>query len=259
MKNLKLLLIVIPVVFLTACNKGNDTTDPEVHTIDFESVQLLSASSQYANILWGKPQAEDDGNGNNVYDGILYTEKDANFGSYFNDFAGGQWPYDSWGGFAFSSNKVLDDTEDPMDYRYQFSAYVTKASKFAIAFDMGGRNGGTHERPFITFNKEVSPVSAMIANSNKGYHYCANNPSGVDNFYFKLRITGYKGETKTGEAEVELAANGSALADWKEVDLKAFGKTDRLEFTFDSNDNHPEYGLNVPAFFCIDDIKFTVE
>lgn len=259
MKNLKLLFFVVLALFVTACDKGNDTPEPEAYTIDFESVQLLATSSQYANILWGKPQAKDDGNGNNVYDGILYSEKGAGFGSYFNDFAGSAYPYDSWGGFAFSSNKVLDDTEDPMDYRNQFSAYATQASKFAIAFDMGGRNGGTYESPFISFDKEVSLLSARIANSNKGYHYCVKNPNGVDNFYFKLSITGYKGETETGKAEIELAANGTALADWKEVDLKVLGKVNKVKFSFDSNDSHPQYGINVPAFFCIDDIKFTVE
>ncbi len=259
MKNLKLLLFFALAIFFTACNKGNDTKEPEVYTIDFESVQLLSTSSQYSNILWGKPQAKGDSSGNNVYDGILYTEKGAGFGSYFNDFAGTDYPSDSWGGFAFSSNKVLDDTEDPMDYRYQFSVYAAQASKFAIAFDMGGWNGGAYESPFITFDKEVSLVSARIANSNKGYHYCLKNPNGVENFYFTLSITGYKGQTETGNVKVELAAKSSVLSDWKEVNLTALGKADKLEFSFDSNDSHPTYGINVPAFFCIDDIKFTIE
>jgi len=259
MKNFKFIIPAALILLLAACDKGEITQEPEISTIDFENVQLIPSTGGYTNILWGKEKAQDDGNGNNVYDAILYTEKDADFGSYFNDFAGGEWPYDSWGGFAFSSNKILDDTEDPLDYRYQFSAYVTQTSKFAIAFDMGGWNDAVYERPFITFKKEISPVSVRIANSNKAYHYCVKNKNGISGFYFKLIITGSKGSAETGKVEVEMAGDGKVLSDWKEVNLETLGKVDKITFSFESNDSDPVYGINVPAFFCIDDVKYSVE
>lgn len=220
-------------------------------TIDFEESQLTAQTSTYSNILWGKEKAADV-EGKSVFNGILYTETPASFGSYY-AFDG---EYESWGGFALSSNRDLTDLG--WDYTNQFSVYAPEANKFAIGYPMGDW-GGEYGNPIIEFEKTVTVLSADIANANKTYHYCISNPKvgegeSQEDIWVNLIITGYKSDAKTKEMTVKLANGAEVLADWKSYDFSSLGDVDKLTFAIDSNSKN-QYGLLVPTFFCIDNIS----
>lgn len=218
--------------------------------IDFETAALAAQTSTYSNILWGREQAVE-ADGVSTFHGILYREDIASFGSHYS--YDGQW--EAWGGFAFSSNKNLENLG--FDLTNQFSVYAPTASKFAVGFAFGEWEG-PYGNPIIEFSELTSLVSADIANANNTYHYCvANSKIGdegaEEDIWVNLIVTGYKGDTESAKLTVELAKGTQVLADWKNVNLSALGEVDKLVFSIESNDVG-EFGLNVPAYFCIDNI-----
>ena len=77
--------------------------------------------------------------------------------------------------------------------------------------------------------------------------------------WFKLTVAGYdKDGAKKGEAEFYLAdfrtANAGGVLDiWDKMDLSSLGKVNKLEFLFSGSDTG-DYGLNTPAYVCIDNV-----
>lgn len=228
---------------------GNDPAEAVV--ITFEDADLLAQTGEYSNIMWGKEKASGE-DGAAVFNGMLYTEGLASFGSYF---AESEWG-DTWGGFAVSSNRDLADLG--MDYSNQFSVYAPAATKFAVGY-VFGEYGGEYGNPAIEFSEPVTIASADIANGNKTYHYCITHPrvgedEAEEDIWVDLVATGYNGDkTETSPVRIRLAEGEQVLADWKSFDLSALGTVTKVAFTIESNDSG-EYGLNVPAFFCIDNI-----
>lgn len=230
---------------------GNAGDTPR--TITFENAELAAETGAYSNILWGKEKASDV-EGVAVYNGLLYTEGSASFGSYFSESEYG----DMWGGFAVSSNNNLEDLG--MDYSNQFSVYAPRTTKFALGYIFGDY-GGSYGNPVIEFSEPVTIASADIANANKTYHYCvAHTQVGADDapedIWVNLILHGYNGENaNSSTATISLAKGKEVLGDWKNFDLSSLGQVTKVTFTMESNDMG-EYGLNVPAFFCIDNIAF---
>ncbi len=244
---------------LVACNEKGNGGEPTL-TVDFESAELLNQTGNYSprydNILWGADSAEENSSGDNVYEGIIYDEDGASFGSYYNDNASGEYPGDYWGGFAVSSSADLRDMG--LDYSSQFGVYAPSASKFAIGYDTSYAGSGVeYDKPTILFDAPCRIATARIANANKTYHYCAANPkgaSGEKDILFELVATGYHGSAEAGTVKITLARGTEVLADWREVSFASLGEVDKVVFSFESNDTN-EWGNLVPMFFCIDDLK----
>lgn len=232
-------------------NTIGEPSQPEQESIDFEDAELSSSTGGYADILWGLEQATET-DGVPTYSGLLYTSGRASFGSYYTESYG----MGLWGGFAVSSNRDLEDLG--MDYSNQFSVYAPEAGQFAIGY-VYGEWGGEWATPTIVFSEPVTMVSASIANANKTYHYCmANQQVGPDGatepIWVDLVITGYDADgAELSRITVRLADGADVLANWQTFDLSALGAVSRAVFTIESNDTG-DYGLNVPAYFCIDDI-----
>lgn len=228
---------------------GDDPAEQAV--ITFEDAVLVPETGDYSNILWGKERASGE-DGSALFNGMLYTEGVASFGSYF---AESQWG-DTWGGFALSSNRDLADLG--MDYSNQFSVYAPAATKFAVGYVFGDY-GGQYGNPVIEFSEPVTIASADIANGNKTYYYCVTHPrvgedEAEEDIWVDLVATGYNGDkTETSTVRIRLAEGEQVLADWRNFDLSELGTVTKVAFTMESNDSG-EYGLNVPAFFCIDNI-----
>lgn len=221
-------------------------------TVTFEDAELAESTGEYANILWGRELATEN-EGISIYNGLLYTESAASFGSYFESGAYG----DMWGGFAISSNRNLEDLG--MDYANQFSVYASDNSQFAIAYIFGDWGNGEYGNPIIEFSQPVKVVSADIANANKTYFYCKANPTvgsegAEEDIWVNLIATGYNGDnTETTTVTIPLANGTDVLADWKTFDMSALGTVTKITFDIDSNDEG-EWGINVPLFFCMDNI-----
>ncbi len=109
---------------------------------------------------------------------------------------------------------------------------------------------------------DFHPVSMMVTNSSYGYYAMKNGTTFNKQFtrddYCTLLITGFEDGIKTGAVEVSLAANGTILSDWREVDLRGLGEVDRIVFTMTSSDTAEYDGvayMNNPSYFCMDEFK----
>lgn len=271
MKINKISLFTLATAFaflFVSCNDGDcDNCGSKMHVINFEDVMLTDVSTgvnyTYTDILWGLDLATDD-DGIKIYDDVVYEKNAVKIGTYYNNWAG---QFDSWGGFAFSSNASTSLPEDMMDYSQQFDAYAAKASTFAIGYCAG--DYGTYSDTFIEFDEEVSIISAKIVNANKLYQYVSENPKAGkkpeegqpdtrEDIWVDLLITGWKGTTKTATIEIRLAEGTDILSDWAEKSLTQLGTVDMLTFDIDSNDSDPQWGVNVPKYFCLDDLVFAI-
>jgi len=91
--------------------------------------------------------------------------------------------------------------------------------------------------------------------------------SGNDADWFKLKIKAFNflNEKKISDsvdfylADFRFANNDSdyIVKDWKYVDLSKFASTDSLVFELSSSDNG-DWGMNTPAFFCLDNLVYTI-
>jgi hypothetical protein len=230
--------------------EGTEPEEPTV-VVTFEGAELFATTSTYTDILWGREKASEE-NGSQVYNGLLYTEEGASFGSYYS--YDGTW--ESWGGFAVSSNRDLEDLG--MDYSNQFAVYAPEATKFAVGYAFG-EWGGQYGMPIIEFARPVTLLSADVANANKTYCYCASRPlvgeeGSEEALWVDLVVKGYDAQgEQTGSTSFRLAEGEQVLDRWSAFDLSPLGEVSRVTFAIESNDVG-EWGLNVPAFFCIDNI-----
>ncbi len=244
MKKVFLYAAAACMVLMTACNNNDD----EVFTVTFEGASLVSSTgglpNTYSNILWGKEKATSDGAGSKTFTGELYKESGASFNTYYTDYGG---YYDTWGGWAISSNN--DKTNS--GYTTQFDVYASTANKFAVAYYMGYMGGGS-DVPVITFDAAVTPESLYIANNVYTQKYMETTFAGTS-LYYNVVITGYAGTVKTNSVTVEL----TSCTDWTKVDLSVLGTVDKITFSPDSNDSG-SYGLNVPTYFCIDNLRYSL-
>lgn len=82
--------------------------------------------------------------------------------------------------------------------------------------------------------------------------------------WFKLSVTGVKADgTKTATVEFYLADFRTAdapgiLTEWTKVDLASLGAVNKVEFNLSSSDSGM-YGMNTPAYFCLDDVAIRIE
>lgn len=233
------------------------------YVCDFESVP----ASDLANSAYGT----------NLYDGSYTGYEDAATGLYMGLNVIGGYGYAS-GGFAMS--RFNDMTS--VGYTNQCSVYYTDpetgkgghngSATFAVAYgyyDDPVTSVSYDGRPKMYFKdgKEHTIESAWVTNNTyavlsmmKGDSF-AKVFSYADKDWYKLTITGYKadGKTVTGTVEVFLAdfrtkKSPGILTEWKQVDLSVLNKVNKLVFNVSSSDVG-QYGLNTPAYFCIDDIS----
>lgn len=168
--------------------------------------------------------------------------------------------YGSWLGFACSS---LTDTKTP-GYENQYSvvagsgAYASK--NFAVAFKEAVLECPQNEYGYMKAG------SVMLANSTYAYLSMKDGDSYTAPFeagsWFKVIVTGYRGEAETGKVEYYLAdfRDGKSFLSnqWETVDLSALGEVDKMAFGFDSSDKG-EYGINTPTYVCVDNLLLTQE
>ncbi len=228
-------------MLLTACCNDDDE---DVKIVDFEGATLVETTggnpNTYHNLLWGMESAADNGSGTQEFSGTIYSEEGAAFCSYY----ALSYGYDTWGGWAVSSNRDLSST----DYTNQFSVQAGSANKFAVGYYM---NYYGNDVPDITFELGVNVKSVDMANTVISYGYCSG--VAMNDFYYNVVIEGFLDGRSTGKLPVDVGS----LSDWKRVDLTSLGRVDKLTFTPDSNDVS-EWGINVPTYFCIDNLKFTL-
>ena len=128
------------------------------------------------------------------------------------------------------------------------------------------------ETPIIlTGNAAGAPVSGFyINNSTYAYYSMLEGDSAAKRFggetgddpdYFLLSIQGELNGQRTANtvefylADYRFADNSQdyIIKDWTYVDLQSLGNVDRLWFSLSSTDIG-QFGMNTPAYFCLDDL-----
>jgi hypothetical protein len=127
----------------------------------------------------------------------------------------------------------------------------------------------------LTFTEPMKSVKLSVANdtypalsmkNGDAFSKKFGGDSGNDPDWFKLTINAMNTTGSViGTAEIMLADYTSSDNSkdyisnvWNEVDLSSFGEIKSLAFSLSSSDNG-DYGMNTPAYFCLDNITGTVQ
>lgn len=169
--------------------------------------------------------------------------------------------YFYWSGFAVSA---VNDTVTS-GYANQYASFAGRgylSNTYAVGYYSGALVADTPaviEGLYIT-NATYAALSMLHGDA---YAKKFGGADGNDPDWFKVIFTGYDdAENITGAVEFFLADyrfenNDSdyVVKDWIWLDLTTLGRVKRVSFYLASTDTS-EYGLNTPAYFCIDNITF---
>lgn len=234
--------VALMTIVLSACTPKEST--PQTYTIDFEQVTLDSDGRSYGTYTNTK---DDTG----VYDIYSASLLGARFDTWIQ-----QEPWFVWLGWAFSNNI---QTEYQSDYSHQYATTngAYSGEKYAVYFH--SVSVGDAYTPEIKFSSTVEPQSLMLNNSTTTVCYV----KGEDSFSqwsnedkTTLTITGYRGANKTNSIDITLAEGSNYISDWTKIDLTVLSTIDRIVFSISSTDTG-DWGMNAPAYICIDDIVYT--
>ncbi len=180
---------------------------------------------------------------------------------------------DYWSGWAYSSK------QDTTSLSYVNNDCAVMAGK-------GHGNSSNYGVAYLSYQPElncitfpgpgVHPLEMYVCNTTIAYRSMQNGDfsakkfggiSGNDPDYFRLDIRGwYQGTPSIADTlHVYLAdfrdsnnANDYIVKDWKKVDLSILGIIDSLSYNLVSSDTGT-FGMNTPAYFCIDDLTLQPE
>jgi hypothetical protein len=185
----------------------------------------------------------------------------------FNDTTGGG---NFWSGWGYSATT---DTIDP-SYANEMSAIAGKGHNSSnvygvayVAYDAAYNQ--------IKFSTPRFIQSMYITNTTLAFRSMQNGDAfakkfggttGSDPDFFCLHITAwYQGNPVNDTVHFYLAdfrdsnnANDYIIKNWTFVDLSTLGIVDSLTYSLSSSDTN-SFGLNTPAYFCVDDINHVIE
>lgn len=178
--------------------------------------------------------------------------------------------FSSWSGWALSTMRDMDTPGFSNQYSAITGAGNNGSPTYAVSYDGFGNNN-----LILAEDLHGSVVAGMyVTNSTYAYLSMRDGDSfakrfggvtGQDPDFFKLTISGfYNGEVGEESIDVYLADYRFVdnnldfiINDWIWVDLTSLGPVDSLAFVLSSSDNGI-FGMNTPAYFCVDDVAVTV-
>lgn len=197
-------------------------------------------------------------NGSSAPMGTTFSSGNAIFHNYYDTAWGGIWST----GWAYAN--VVDTTTAGFGNLYAASA--GKGYNGSLSWAIGQQNA----RVALDSNAAGKVVEGFYV-TNGTYAYLSmrdgdgfakkfGGPTGNDTDWFKLTIRAwYQGSMIGDSVEFYLAdyrfgdnAHDYILTEWEWVDLTSLGNVDSLRFELTSSDVG-SFGMNTPAFFCIDD------
>ena len=109
----------------------------------------------------------------------------------------------------------------------------------------------------IRFDKPKTATGFYVTNNAYTVQVMAHGGGGAKAFaqddYLNLICTGKLEGKETGKTvTVKLAEGTKYIKEWTYVDLSELGQIDEVVFSMEGSDNHEKYGLNTPAYFCLD-------
>ncbi|MDR2652378.1 MAG: DUF4465 domain-containing protein [Prevotellaceae bacterium] len=253
-KFLALLCAAATIGFATVSCSDDDVVPPST-IIDFENASLNSDGILREGTLIG----EDDYEMGNFWE--AYSKAGIIFRSYMSTDPS-LWGF--WCGFEVSNNHDMTTA----GYTNEASVYHQNGhsgSKFAVCYDGGSMMGTGYEAEFYVSDNSNKIFDHFYAtNSTYAALEMLNGGMGkkfthADQDWFKLTVTGIdntgatKGTVEFYLADFRTANSAGVVTEWTKVDLKPLGAVQKLQFSLSSSDTGA-YGMNTPAYFCIDDL-----
>ncbi|MCW5908856.1 MAG: DUF4465 domain-containing protein [Chitinophagales bacterium] len=169
----------------------------------------------------------------------------------------------SWSGFSYSNMK--DSTT--AGWSNQYSAIAASgyngSANYAVADEYGnakviltGNAAGKYVEGFYVTNATYAYLSMRDGDV---FSKKFGGNTGTDEDWFKLTVKGWlNGNLKNNEVEFYLAdfrfadsTEDYIVRDWRWVNLQPLGNVDSIQFFLTSSDTG-QWGMNTPAYFCID-------
>jgi len=186
------------------------------------------------------------------------------FVTYYNSYNSS---YSSWGGFAYSSKQDTITTGFGNMYSsitgggynsdtYGVAYWSAYSGPVAITLDPIATN-----IPVSGFYITNNTYAYLSMRDGDAYAKKFGGTTGNDTDWFMLSISGFKNGVLTDTVNFFLADYRFAdntqdyiIKDWTYVNLTKLGAVDSMSFALSSSDNGT-YGMNTPAYFCIDDMS----
>jgi len=178
--------------------------------------------------------------------------------SVFNSF---NEQYMFWSGWAISN--ITDNMTPGLGNQYASRAGSGDNSEnYAVTFAFSGsilRLDQRSEVQSVSISNGAYPYFSMLEGDAFAKKF--GGESGDDPDFFQLKIQKYlDGSLGSEEVTLMLAdytfsdnSQDFILEDWSQVNCESLGLADSLLFTLSSSDNGA-YGMNTPAYFCVDNI-----
>ncbi len=182
-----------------------------------------------------------------------FTSGDAFFGNTYDT------TFSFWTGFAYSN--MTDNMTG--GFGNQYSAYAGSGAESSSNYIVG------YVPAHLTFETPQTIESMSLTNNSyaafsmlEGDAYAKKfgGETGDDPDFFLLDMVGYLEGDSVGMASFYLAdyrfennTEDYIVQDWTEADVNSLGSIDSLVFRLSSSDVG-EFGMNTPAYFCIDNI-----
>lgn len=200
---------------------------------------------------------------------VGFDDGPAHFQCVYDTAFGGNWT----SGFAYS-NMTDSITAGYLNQYSAITATGASDSQYAV-FWKGYSNTN---KIVMRANSTWGPMSFSVTNSTYAYRSMLDGdfvakkfggPSGNDTDWFKLTVRAYVGgQLVPDSVEFYLAdfrfSNNNLdyiVNTWESVELQPlqqFGPIDSLEFDLSSTDNDPQFGMNTPAYFCMDNFGIAI-
>jgi hypothetical protein len=170
----------------------------------------------------------------------------------------------SYGGF-WTSGWAYSKTNDTIvgDYSNLYASYANKGVGNSNNYAVSQNETFINLKQNIIQGLYISNTTYAALSMKKGDAFAKKfgGNSGNDSDWFKVTINAYQnGNIKTEKVDFYLAdfrfSNNTQdyiIKDWTYVNLQSLGSLDSLKFTLSSSDTS-QFGMNTPAFFCIDHV-----
>ena len=201
-------------------------------------------------------------NGSNMVGG--FQDSNVYFVNHYDTAFGGYWS-----AFAYSNKKDTITAGYTNQYSCAAGGGVYGSANFALCY-----TGSNDAVARMTGAAKGQPVYGMyVTNSTYSYlsmKYGSASPyakkfggaTGTDPDWFRLSVSGwYNGSLINNKVQFYLADFRSPdttqhyiLKSWKFMDLSGLGNVDSLSFMIESSDTIGGFGINTPAYFCLDNM-----
>ena len=167
--------------------------------------------------------------------------------------------WQTWSGFAVSSMRDSTTKGYTNEYSAITASGVSYSNNYAV-FGIGGK---------IWLDQPDTIRGCYVTNSTYAYLSMRDGDqfskkfggsNGTDPDYFKITATGYTASgTKTTEFLLADFTSSDPtkdyiIKDWMYFPLDVLGAVDSIVFSLSSSDTG-QFGMNTPAYFCVDDIN----